>query len=71
MRGVMKNLGEYIGLIAGSIFSLASLREFASHKGSGKIKEATIEIYLNKNGSPCPRRNACAKLILVGDNYLG
>lgn len=67
----MKNLGKYIGHIAGSIFSFASHQEFARHKGSGKIKEAWIEIYLDKNGKTCARRNACAKLILVVDSYLG
>lgn len=67
----MKKLGKYIGYIAGSIFSFASHQELARHKGSGKIKEARIDIYLDKNGKPCPCRNACAKLTLVVDSYLG
>lgn len=67
----MKNLGKYIGYIAGSIFSFASHREFARHKGAGKIKEARIEVYLDKNGNFCPIRSACAKLIIIVDSYLG
>lgn len=66
----LKTLSEYIGEIAGSIFSYETFKGISDHNSSTRIKSATLIINLNNMCKPTNYRDSCASLILKFENYL-